>query len=99
MDELSCRALNRAQLLRAVTFHALQLDPPHLEAAALDGAEVRAERITAAQAFEGLLGDAAVQRDIAGELADLDLADLLLGQAGVAGEGAQQVAGAQLVLL
>src|SRR5437763_12024743 len=103
--------LNRARLLQMLQLRVLtvvvivaivdggpdrgQVDQAHLEAAPLEAAEVRAKRIAAVQARKGGIGDLAAKGHVADEFEHLDLADLVFRQAGVAGEGAQQVAGAQ----
>src|SRR3546814_6194888 len=61
----------------------------HLEASALD--------VAGAQLGKSLFCDAAFQRHKTDELQNVDLADLTAGEAGVFGQGAQDVARAQLV--
>src|SRR5690606_31335158 len=54
--------------------------------------------LAAGQALQGLPGNAAVDGDVGLVVEDGDLADLVAGDAGLAGQGAEDVAGAQLVL-
>src|SRR5438067_4061527 len=82
--------LNRARLLQLLQlltflvvtqrFEVAQVDQAHLEAAPLETAEVRAERIAAVQARKGRVGDLARQRHVADEFEHLDLADLVFYQ-------------------
>ena len=67
------------------------LNQAHLEAPSLD--------LAITQALQCLLGLLAADGYQRLKVADADLADGIAWQAGVAGQGAQQVAGAQLVLL
>lgn len=53
----------------------------HLEALALD--------VAGGEPCHGLRGDLAVERDVGDGVEDVDLADLLLGQADLAGERAE----------
>jgi len=57
----------------------------HLEVAAFEAAEVASRHGAGGlQAGEGVVGEAAIQRDVGLEFGDVDLAYLFLGQAAVA---------------
>src|SRR5690606_37285327 len=100
-NDPSTEAARRGHWLKERIEHAAGRFPPsvpwksdlgheaHLEAPALD--------VARAKAGKGLLGDGALQRHEADELENIDLADLVPGEAGILGQCAQYVARAQLV--
>ena len=67
----------------------ISVDQPHAELLALD--------LTLTQLMQHSLGNFLIDREIGSRIEGIDLADRLLGEARVAGQRAEQIAGSQLV--